>query len=240
MKLTPRLQAIAELVPPGSVVADIGTDHGYLPVYLLLEQISHRAVAADINPAPLEQARETVAAFNCLQKIDLRLGRGLDVIRDDDEIDTVVIAGLGGRTIAAILAEGKSKLNGVQRLILQPMSEAGYLRLFLAKHGFAIGQETLAMEGRHLYEIILAIPGKESETDPFRLSLGPRLLEKKPPLFPVLIKEKIRKLRVVYRSLQKARRDDVKIKIREVERELHSLEEVLSGAVERTNSDPVS
>lgn len=240
MKLTPRLQAIAELIPSGSVVADIGTDHGYLPVYLLLEQISHRAVAADINPAPLEQARETVAAFNCLQKIDLRLGSGLQVLEEDDQIDTIIIAGLGGRTIAHILAEGKNKLQNVRRLILQPMSEAGYLRLFLAKNGYAIMHESLVMEGRRLYEIIQAIPGKEEETDPFRLSFGPRLLEKKPPLFPVLVKEKIRKLRIVYRSLQQARQKDVREKIREVERELQCLEEVLAGATERSNIDSPS
>jgi tRNA (adenine22-N1)-methyltransferase len=237
MKLTPRLQAIAELVPPGSVVADIGTDHGYLPVYLLLEQICQRAVAADVKEAPLEQARETVAAFNCLHKIDLRQGDGLQILREDDAVDTVVIAGLGGRTIASILTAGREKLAGVKRLILQPMGEAGYLRVFLAENGYAIGQESLAMEGRHLYEIILAVPGREAEKDSFRLSLGPRLLEGRPPLFSVLLKEKIRKLRIVHKSLRRAQKKDVTDKIRAVEKELQCLEEVLSGALTCTDAD---
>ena len=240
MKLTPRLQAIAELVPSGSVVADIGTDHGYLPVYLLLEQISHRAVGVDINSAPLEQARETVAAFNCLLKIDLRLGNGLQMLADDDGVDTVVIAGMGGRTIAEILAAGGEKLRQIERLILQPMSEAGHLRLFLAQNGYAIVHETLVMEGKRLYEIILAKQGTEVETDLFRLTLGPRLLEKQPPLLPVLLREKIRKLRIVHKSLQSARKDDMQQKIQEVQRELHCLEEVLTGAVERANTDTLS
>lgn len=237
MKLTPRLQAIAELIPRGSVVADIGTDHGYLPVYLLQENITNRVVAADVNQAPLEQAKETVAAFNCLQKMDLRLGDGLHVLREEDGIDTVVIAGLGGRTIASILADGRQRLKGVQQLILQPMNEAGYLRVFLAENGYALVYETLVMEGRRLYEIIQAKPGIEQEKDLFRLSLGPRLLEKKPPLLSVLLQEKIRKLRIMYNSLKRAQKDDVTGKIREVERELNCLEEVLAGGTASADTD---
>jgi tRNA (adenine22-N1)-methyltransferase len=237
MKLTPRLAAIADLVPVGSVVADIGTDHGYLPVYLLSEGISQRVIASDVNKAPLDQARETVAALNCTHKVDLRLGNGLHVLRQDDNPDTVIIAGMGGRTITLILEEGRHKLAGVERFILQPMSEAGYLRLFLAQNGFALVHESLAMEGKRLYEIILAKPGKEMETDPFRLSFGPRLLEKKPELFPVLVRDKIRKLRIVYFNLQNARHRNMSEKIKTVEKELMYLEEVLAGAVERADID---
>lgn len=237
MKLTPRLQAIAELIPPGSVIADIGTDHAYLPIYLLLEQISQRAVAIDINQAPLAQAQETVAAFNCHQKIDLRLGNGLEILQDDDEVDTIVIAGLGGRTIASILEAGSDKIRHLQRLILQPMNETGYLRLFLAQNGLAIVHEELVLEGKRLYEIILARPGQELEQDPFRISLGPRLLEKKPPLLPLLLKEKIRKLRTVHQSLQRAKKDDVTGKMREVQAQLNCLQEVLAGATQRTDTD---
>lgn len=240
MKLTPRLQAIAELIPHGSVVADIGTDHAYLPVYLLQEQISQCVIAADINQAPLEQARETVAAFNCLKKIDLRLGNGIHVLRKDDNVDTLVIAGLGGRTIAAILAEGRNHLAGIERLILQPMNETGYLRMFLAQNGYALVQETLVIEGKRLYEIICARPGKEMEQDPFRISLGPRLLEKKPPLLPLLVKEKIRKLRTVHKNLLQAQKHDVSVKIQEVERQLQCLEEVLSCADQCADSDTIS
>ncbi|MBS4022593.1 MAG: SAM-dependent methyltransferase [Dethiobacter sp.] len=237
MRLTPRLAAIAELIPPGSTVADIGTDHAYLPIYLVQEQISQRVVAADVNGAPLEQARETVAAFNCLQKIDLRQGDGLDVIHADDQIDTIIIAGLGGETIVKILEKGREMLSGVRRLILQPMNQSGVLRLFLAQNGYALVQESLAMEGRRLYEIIMAIPGRENETDPFRLSLGPRLLERKPPLLPLLLREKIKKLRTVHNSLQKARQNNVDDKLREVEKTLAHLEEVLSVAVAHRDTD---
>lgn len=237
MKLTPRLQAIAELIPPGSVVADIGTDHAYLPIYLLLEQISQHAVASDINQAPLEQAQEIISAFNCHQKIDLRLGDGLEVLTAADDVDTVVIAGLGGRTIASLLQRGRTKLAQIKRVILQPMNETGYLRLYLAKNGFALFHESLVSERKHLYEIILAKPGQEMEQDPFRLSLGPRLLEKKPPLFQRLLKEKIRKLRMVYNSLQKAKKKDVTEKICEVERQLNCLQEVLASATKSTDTD---
>jgi len=237
MKLTPRLAAIAELVSPGSIVADIGTDHAYLPVYLVQEQVSQRVIASDMNQPPLEQARETIATFNCLQKIDLRLGNGLCVLRAEDSVDTVIIAGLGGRTIAGILKDGRDRLAGVRRLILQPMMESGYLRLFLVSNGYMLESESLALEGRRLYEIIQATPGREKEVDPFRLALGPRLLEKKPPLLPVLIREKIRKLRMVKNSLQRAGRQDVSAKMQEVEAELSGLEEVLSIAATCGNTD---
>ena len=237
MKLTPRLQAIAELIPPGSLIADIGTDHAYLPIYLLLEQISQRAIAVDINQAPLEQARQTVAAFNCHQKIALRLGNGLDALREDDGVDTIVIAGLGGRTIAGILKGGQDKLKQFKRIILQPMNESGYLRLFLAQNGLAIVQEELVLEGKRLYEIIMARPGQEVEQDPFRLALGPRLLEKQPPLLPLLLKEKIRKLQLVHQSLRRAKKEDVSEKLRTVQQQLNCLQEVLVGAAQRSDTD---
>jgi len=237
VKLTPRLQAIAELIPPGSVVADIGTDHAYLPVYLLLEQICDRAIASDMHEAPLLQAQETIAAFNCHQRIELRLGRGLEVLKEDDHVDTVVIAGLGGGTIASIIREGRELLQSVARIILQPMTEAEQLRLFLAANGFAIVHETLALEGRRLYEIIVARAGRETETDPFRLALGPRLLENRPPLFTMLLQEKIRKLRTVYRSLQRAEKKDVSAKLQEVKKQLDNLQEVLADAGKYPDGD---
>lgn len=237
LKLTPRLQAMAELIPPGSIVADIGTDHAYLPVYLVLNKISRWVVAVDLNQAPLQQAKETVVAFNCLQEVDLRLGNGLHAIKEADKIDTVVIAGLGGKSIAAILRDGRHLLKGVQQLILQPMSEEGDLRLFLARNGFALAHETLAREGRRIYEIILAKAGQEQETDLFRLSFGPRLLEQKPPLLSVFLEEKIRKLKIIYHSLQRAEKDDVSLKLQEVEREIYCLEEVLTDVAAGTDLD---
>jgi len=237
VRLTPRLAALAELVPAGSVVADIGTDHAYLPVYLVQEGICRRVVASDINPGPLNQARETVAALNCLHKIDLRLGNGLQTLRAEDGVDTVVIAGLGGRSIAALLEEGREELRQVKRLVLQPVQDAAALRLYLAAHGFALLQETLVLEGRRLYEIILAGPGPEKETDPFRLAVGPRLLEERPPLLARLLREKMRRLRTVRTSLQKARRESGREKIRKVEQELFRLEEALASATLCTDAD---
>jgi tRNA (adenine22-N1)-methyltransferase len=237
MKLTPRLAALAELVPAGSIVADIGTDHAYLPVYLVQERSCRRVVASDVSPGPLALARETVAAFNCLHKIDLRLGNGLQVLRTDDEIDTVVIAGLGGRSIATLLEEGREQLQHVKHLILQPMQDAALLRLYLAGHGFTLLQEALVLEGSRLYEIIMAGPGREEETDLFRLAVGPRLLDKRPPLLARLLREKMRRLKYVQSSLQQARHDSGREKIREVEQELSRLEEALNSAALCSDAD---
>ena len=228
MKLTPRLAAIADLISSGSIVADIGTDHAYLPVYLIQEQICQSVVASDSNLSPLKQAMETVAAFNCLHKVELRYGDGLSILSKDDDVDTIIVAGLGGKAIIAILQRGQEKLAHIRQLILQPMNDSGLLRLFLAKNGYALANELLVMEGKRLYEIILAKPGTENEKDFFRLSIGPRLLEQRPPLLIDLINNKVRKLRVVRDNLVRAKQKDVSAKIKEVEQLITLLEEVLS------------
>lgn len=154
--LDKRLQTVAALVRPGSRMADIGTDHGYLPVYLVREGICPRAIAADLRPDPLEAARRHVTAAGLTEKIALRLGDGLAPIAPD-EVDDVVIAGMGGETIAGILAAADWVQDPRLRLVLQPMTRAEELRRYLLYHGFSIEAERLVQDGRHLYPVLAAV-----------------------------------------------------------------------------------
>ncbi|MBQ3102732.1 MAG: SAM-dependent methyltransferase, partial [Oscillospiraceae bacterium] len=120
--LQPRLQALSQLVPDGARMADIGTDHGYLPVYLLQEGKITFAIASDINREPLEHARRTALEYHITEHIDFRLCGGLDLI-EPHEVDTVVVAGMGGETIAAILSAAPWLMKSEITLLLQPMSK---------------------------------------------------------------------------------------------------------------------
>lgn len=155
LELTPRLLAAAQLVPPGAAVADIGTDHAYLPVWLLKQGRVRYAIAADLRKGPLDRARLTAKEYDCRENIDFRLCDGLADIRPD-EVDCIVIAGMGGETIAAILQAAPWIRDAHYTLILQPMSAQSDLRRWLWQQGFCIETEQLVSEGNKLYNLIMA------------------------------------------------------------------------------------
>lgn len=153
--LDKRLSAVAALVRPGSRLADIGTDHAYLPVHLVQAGACSEAIASDIGAGPLEAARHTVVTADLADKITLRLGDGLSTV-GADEVDDIAIAGMGGETIVAILEAAPYIQDSRLRLILQPMTRAEDLRRWLLSHGFSILEERLIVDGRHLYPVMAA------------------------------------------------------------------------------------
>lgn len=153
--LDKRLSAVAALVRRGSRLADIGTDHAYLPVYLVQTGVCPVAIASDIGAGPLEAARHTVTVAGLTSEIALRLGDGLATV-SADEVDDIAIAGMGGETIAAILEAAPFVRDRRLRLILQPMTRAEDLRRWLLTHGFMILEEHLIIDGRHLYPVMAA------------------------------------------------------------------------------------
>lgn len=159
MELTPRLRTVAGLVPPGARFADIGTDHAYLPAWLILNGVIDRAIAADLREGPLERARDTAEKYGVSGAIDFRLCDGLAQVKPE-EADTIAIAGMGGETIAHILECAPWTREKNVRLILQPMSSQPDLRRWLGGHGYRIEQEHLAREGKTLYNILLVGAGR--------------------------------------------------------------------------------
>ena len=152
--LTPRLRLLADWVPPGARLADIGTDHAYLPVWLRLHGRAASAIACDLREGPLARARETGRAWGA-DGIDYRLGDGLAVV-SPEEADTIVIAGMGGENIAAILARAPWAADGRHTLLLQPQSRAEVLRAFLAENGYAIRREALVKDRGTIYPVMEA------------------------------------------------------------------------------------
>lgn len=148
-----RLHTVAEMVRQGSRVADIGTDHAHLPVWLVQNGKCPFAIASDIVPGPVAAAINTVNKSGESERVSVRLGDGLSTVLPD-EVDDIVIAGMGGETIAAILQAALWVQNSRYRLILQPMTRAEVLRRYLWDTGFDIFSETPVQEGKHWYTVL--------------------------------------------------------------------------------------
>ncbi len=158
LELPPRLRLIAGWVPEGAYLADVGTDHGYLPTWLRLRGTIRRAIASDLRSGPLERAKATGALYGT-DNIEYRLCGGLDDIRPT-EVDTIVIAGMGGETILSILDAAPWTADGKHTLLLQPQTHEELVRQFLAEHGFAITREALVRDRGTLYTVMEAKAGE--------------------------------------------------------------------------------
>ena len=152
-RLTSRLATIAALVPYGARLADVGTDHAYLPVYLAARGIIPFGIAADVNEGPLKRAGATIAKYNVEDKVKTRLSNGFDALAPG-EVDCVVAAGMGGLLIASIMEGSPEFVKTVSTFILQPMTAGRELRDWLCANGFAITNEHVAREKNRMYYII--------------------------------------------------------------------------------------
>lgn len=162
MHLTPRLRTIMQQVPKGARLADIGTDHALIPTALLRRGVIACAIASDLREGPLDSAARTARQFDVEDQLSLRLGGGMQTIQPE-EADTIVIAGMGGETIAQILTDDPWALDGKHLLLLQAMTAQPYLRQYLAAHGGIIQKESLCQEGQRMYTVMTVVGGGKPE-----------------------------------------------------------------------------
>lgn len=162
MKLDNRLMAIADLVQKDKILADIGTDHAYLPVYLVEKGIIKKAIAADLRVGPLDNARDAVVSYGYESQIELRLSDGLDNFKEN-EVEEIAVAGMGGLLISEFINRTEWLKNENVHLILQPMTHVEELRKTLFDNGFVIDKEVVAKDGDKLY-IILSVYYYEGQT----------------------------------------------------------------------------
>ena len=154
-QLDRRLQTCASMVRENHVLADIGTDHAYLPIWLVKKEVIKKAIASDINMGPLQKAAFNIRRYNVGKQVDARLSDGLELIFPN-EADDIVIAGMGGELIADIIEKAPWLKDAQKHLILQPMTSAPELRTYLSEHGFAVKQEQAVQDGDHIYTVMQA------------------------------------------------------------------------------------
>lgn len=155
-QLDKRLQLVADMINEGAVIADVGTDHAYLPVYLVEQGKAPSAIASDLREGPLSHARQAVEAAGLQDKIDLRLSDGLDAVLPH-EADCVVMAGMGGILITQLIERAPWLKNSEKTLVLQPMTDAPLLRSFLGEHGFDVLCERATSDKKHCYTVLKAV-----------------------------------------------------------------------------------
>ena len=194
LNLNPRLRKIAELVPQNRCTADIGTDHGYIPIELVHSGITLQGIASDINKGPLLRAQENIQKHNLESLIETRLGSGLSTLSPGDA-EVIIIAGMGGILISEILKASKEVVNSAKLLILQPMTAVTELRQYLVENNFKIESEHLVAEEEKLYNIIMASPDGSCHYTLTELYLGKNLDKTSPDLFPRYREAVLKKLR---------------------------------------------
>jgi len=222
------LAAVAAMIPPGKVVADLGSDHGYLPVYLVTEKNSPLVLATDKSQACLEKTHEILELFNLSSKIELRFGDGLYALKKSDCPETVVIAGMGARSIARILSQGGEILSRVECLVLQSMGDEHLLRRWLMARRWRFTGEKLAFERGFYYVVMQVEPGKQAYLTPTELEIGPKLIEDSDPLLVPYLEHKISYFITVIEKLERGTSAKTRKRLRYYREKVKKFEEVLA------------
>lgn len=222
MELSKRLKRIAEHVDKCESVADIGTDHGYIPIYLVKEGICKKAIASDINKGPIEKAKVNVAFEGVSNKIKCLLGPGLNPLKVG-EVNGVILAGMGGNLTRDILLADMEKVKRYDFIILQPAQNPEVLREFLYKNDYEIIDEDLIKDEGRFYELFKVKYNENSEKlvfhDELEYEVSPLLREKNHPLFKEFIEEKINRCETILSFIKedteaaKKRKSDLEEKI---------------------------
>lgn len=225
MELSNRLRTLTKYVPKGSKVVDVGTDHAYIPIYLIRNQLAKACIATDINKGPLVKAQSNIKRYG-ISNIELRLTNGLQGIKPE-EAEVVMISGMGGYLIIDILSQAKEVVKGVKKLILQPQQDIEQVRRFLHQQGFKIETEDFTKDDDKYYVVIVAVPGVESYTEAYEYDYGKCLIEKKLPFFKEWMVQKQEKLNEIYNHISDKQSEHILVRKKELEAEMKMHEEVM-------------
>lgn len=230
-KLSKRLEAVASFVPTGAIVADIGSDHAYLPCYLIHKGIVNKAIAGEVVKGPFESAVKQVKLEGLEDSITVRLADGLEAIKESDGVNTVTIAGMGGPLIVSILEKRPELLQTVTRLILQPNIHAKVIREWALANGWAILDEVILKEDEKIYEILVLQRG-DMELSEQEILLGKHLIANKSDVFVEKWTKEIQNWRRVLSSIEQAEETSEIVAKR---KELLHLIELVKGALPNEN-----
>ena len=227
MTLSNRLRAIAAFIPPGSRVADVGTDHGYLPLWLVENGVCRSVIASDIRPGPLKAAMRNAALAGLGEALIFRLCAGLEDYAPD-EADTIVIAGMGGETIMSVLSAASWARE--KTLILQPQTKQPRLRLWLNENGYAVADAALVYDTGRIYVIWKCTAGEKRELAAYERYVDRALVQKRDVLLPAYIDGVLKKLLHKRQGLGRAASPDPK-ELRRCNEAIDALEKLRSTLV---------
>ncbi|MGM0293214.1 tRNA (adenine(22)-N(1))-methyltransferase [Enterococcus sp. AZ062] len=226
-ELSKRLETVGRFVPEAARLADIGSDHAYLPVALMLKGKIDFAVAGEVVKGPFKSAKRQVMKNGLSERIEVRLANGLDAIEKHDQISAITIAGMGGSLIRDILEAGRQnqRLSGEERLILQPNIGEKTLRTWLKENNYQIIAEEIIEENKKIYEIIVA-EKKEQPIDysEKELMFGPFLLEDKNATFSAKWQRELKQREVILEQLKNASEQN---RYETIQQEVEWIKEVL-------------
>ena len=207
-----RLEIIKSMVSKCDTAADVGTDHGYVAEMLLNDNTAKKIIATDLNKGPLNRAIEYLTSKDLSEQCEFRLGSGLKVI-SENEVDSIIIAGMGGDLIVDILNSSKNISQSAKELILQPMTAIDKLRKYLYDNDFIIVDENIVKEFHHYYFIIKAVPGTSKIEDEIYYEISKHLLEKKDEIMLEYLNKTINTNNTIISNLEKQMNDSYNDKI---------------------------
>jgi len=226
--LSMRLERVAAHVPNGARLADIGSDHAYLPVALVRRGVIDAALAGEVATTPFQAAERTVRDNGLEQQITVRLADGLAAIEARDGITAISLCGMGGETIRDILDSGQAYLSGRERLILQPNGGEHPLRHWLMQNGYTILSEELLRETRFYYEIIVADRAPPVSYRAEQLYFGPVQMQARSPLFLAKWQRMLRQKQKTLASFERARQAVPEDKAQEIAQQARWITELLN------------
>ena len=228
MEISKRLQTIANYVPIGTdVVVDVGTDHGYIPIYLIKNKIANKCIACDVNPKPLSNAKRNISTYNMEDKIETRLSNGLSKIKVG-EADVIIAAGMGGMLIIDILKENLAVVKASGLLILQAQLDIVEVRKYIHQIEFTIIDEKMVSEDGKYYTIIIAKPGNEPIYSDLEYMFGKKIIQAKDLVFKDFILYKIKQNELLEKSISNIQTQEVEKRLQEIKKQQVMYEEVLN------------
>ena len=230
LHLSKRLECVGDFILTNSRLADIGSDHAYLPVALTLQQKIYFSIAGEVAQGPFEAAKKQVMKNRLADQINVRLADGLDAIFKEDQITVITICGMGGALIKNILESGwqKQKIDGSQRLILQPNVGEAIVRQWVVEHGYSIIEERIMEENNKCYEIIVAEKlAEKTEYSSAEIFFGPQLLQEKSSLFEKKWQKELNQKQNILTNLTQSKEEHTN-KNQQIILEIERIKEVLN------------
>lgn len=228
MELSNRLEAVARLLSKDLVVADVGTDHGYIPIYLIETGKCKNAFAMDINAGPLLRAKGHIAEHGLEKQIEVRQSDGVKAL-NVGECDSVIVAGMGGALAIKIMEEGKTIFKSLKEFVLQPQSELEKVRLYLCENAYRIVDEDIVFEDGKFYPMMKVVNEQSESYRDVEFRFGKLLLKQQHPVLKAFLDKELKKKETIIKNLHSVEGEHIEVRIQELKDEMGCIKEALKA-----------